>query len=267
MRKRRGTIVGDVRGFWNRRAQGYDEVFDAPSGDGHVLRARHDATLRMVGTGPGSVMDAGMGPGRLCAELDRLGFTVYGVDTSSAMVALARARLPGADRRLVEGSIEALPFDDESFDRVTATGVLEYSDVPSALRELSRVLRPGGLAVASYPNARAPYRAWKAWVYYPAVRLVRRLIRLRTGEGPRTPAAIGPAKFESMLEAAGLMLLRRELTSAAPLLAPLDTIFPETTSHLARKLERRDGARALFATQVVYQAQKAGERTPPTDRH
>src|SRR5262245_38909733 len=98
----------DVRTFWNARARRYDAHFDEESGDAHALRARMDATLRNVGSGPGHALDAGMGPGRLCEELGRRGWTVWGVDASASMVELARARLPNARERLVVGSIERL---------------------------------------------------------------------------------------------------------------------------------------------------------------
>src|SRR5262249_50103208 len=156
-------------------------------------RARMDATLRNVGSGPGHALDAGMGPGRLCEELGRRGWTVWGVDASASMVELARERLPNARERLVVGAIERLPFDDAMFDCVTASGVLEYADIPAALAELGRVLRPGGIGVVSYPHSRALYRAWKAWLYYPAVRFGRRLMGRRAAERPRGAGAITPA--------------------------------------------------------------------------
>ena len=95
----------------------------------------------------GRVLDVGMGTGRLCAELDRRGWEVSGVDLSPAMVVSARRRLPQLAERLVEGPIEHLPFDDESFDAVAATGVLEY-----ATHDLA----------APLPSWRACYD-WRAW--------------------------------------------------------------------------------------------------------
>ena len=62
--------------------------------------------------------------------------------------------------------IESLPFADGSFDAVLATGVLEYSELERALPELARVLRPGGLAVVSYPNPRNLYGLWKTRAWY-----------------------------------------------------------------------------------------------------
>ena len=75
------------------------------------------------------------------------GCSVVGVDQSPEMLAEARRRI-GTDRvRLVEASAEELPFEDESFDGLTAAYLLRYlSDLPAGLRGLARVLRPGATA-------------------------------------------------------------------------------------------------------------------------
>src|SRR5437867_8308735 len=90
----------------------YDEAYDRADADGHALRARMHAALDEIGPGPGDVLDAGMGPGRLAAELARRGWTVSGVDTADEMVAAARRRLPGSADRLVRAKIEVLPYPD-----------------------------------------------------------------------------------------------------------------------------------------------------------
>jgi ubiquinone/menaquinone biosynthesis C-methylase UbiE len=241
-----------VRAFWNSFADRYDDRFDERSGDGHALRVRQDAVLRFMGDGPGSVLDAGMGPGRLCSGLAARGWSVSGVDASAEMVALARRRLPDCAERLVEASIEDLPFAEATFDGVTATGVLEYTNVPVAVAELSRVLKPGGRAVISYPHARSFYRAWKTWAYYPAVRAVRRLVRRPGATLPRGAGAIEPQAFERLLEEAGISPVDRVLTSALPVPAPLDTLMPRFAEAMARRVEGGRLARAILSTQVVY---------------
>src|SRR5262245_65528374 len=94
-----------------------------------------------------------MGGGRLVEALDRRGWVVTGIDLSEAMVDLARRRVPGLADTLLVGPVERLPFDDGTFDAVTALGVLEFTeDVSLALGELARVVRAGGTAVVSWPN-------------------------------------------------------------------------------------------------------------------
>jgi ubiquinone/menaquinone biosynthesis C-methylase UbiE len=114
-----------------------------------ILRRRalvHEA----LGAQPGErVLDAGCGPGFYVAEtLERVGpeGSVAGVDASEAMLTVAARRCEGRGNvSFHEGDVTALPVPDTDFDRALSVQVLEYvTDVPAALGELLRVLRPGG---------------------------------------------------------------------------------------------------------------------------
>jgi SAM-dependent methyltransferase len=107
--------------FFDAEAARYDAWYESNDWAGRFLRARLAAALEAVGDGPGRVLDAGMGGGRLVAELAARGWTVSGVDSSTAMVELARRRLPQLADRLLAADMSALPFADGSFDAVTAT--------------------------------------------------------------------------------------------------------------------------------------------------
>jgi SAM-dependent methyltransferase len=94
-------------------------------------------------------LDVGCGPGALTGELvDRLGAgAVSAFDPSPPFVAECAARNPGVTVR--HGRVEAIPFDDASFDFALAQLVLHFvTDPPQAARELRRVLRPGAVAAA-----------------------------------------------------------------------------------------------------------------------
>jgi demethylmenaquinone methyltransferase/2-methoxy-6-polyprenyl-1,4-benzoquinol methylase len=82
------------------------------------------------------------------------------------MLAVARERATGRDVELVEGRAEELPFPDASFDALTFTYLLRYVDDPLAtLRELARVVRPGGtIAGLEFGVPHGPWRA--AWELY-----------------------------------------------------------------------------------------------------
>jgi SAM-dependent methyltransferase len=73
---------------------------------------------------------------------------VSALDASAELLAVARERVPAADIR--QGDLEALPFADSSFDAVTAVNSIFYAaDMEAAIRELVRVVRPGGRVVVT----------------------------------------------------------------------------------------------------------------------
>ncbi len=117
------------------------------------ISAQRARVIDTLAPRPGErVVDLGTGPGLLALELaQHTGPTgaVCGVDFSESMVALAERRcgaLPFVSIRV--GDVSALPYDDRSFDAAVCTQVYEFvPDIERALRELKRVLEPGGRAV------------------------------------------------------------------------------------------------------------------------
>src|SRR5438445_7550939 len=94
------------------------------------------------------ILDAGCGSGRNMVELSRCG-TVSAIEVSPASVALARERCAG---EVVEGSVLEMPFADASFDLAASLDVIEHlEDDVGALRELRRVVAPGGALLATVP--------------------------------------------------------------------------------------------------------------------
>jgi demethylmenaquinone methyltransferase/2-methoxy-6-polyprenyl-1,4-benzoquinol methylase len=127
------------------------------------------------------ILDVATGTGMVAAELlARADCSVVGIDQSPEMLAAARARFAGRPTaggsesavELIEGQAEALPFADGSFDALTFTYLLRYvEDPPATLRELARVVRPGG-RIASLEFGVPPWApARAAWRLYTAVGL------------------------------------------------------------------------------------------------
>jgi demethylmenaquinone methyltransferase / 2-methoxy-6-polyprenyl-1,4-benzoquinol methylase len=115
--------------------------------------------------GPGDrVLDVATGTGAVAAELiRRKGCTVVGLDQSPEMLAEARLRLPPGVE-LVEGDADHLPFPAGSFSALTFTYLMRYVDDPAAtLRELARVVRPGG-TIAGVPPNPAARALWRFYV-------------------------------------------------------------------------------------------------------
>jgi arsenite methyltransferase len=114
-----------------------------------VLR-RRELVRAALGARPGDrILDVGCGPGFYVTELlDAVGSegSVAGLDISPDMLAVAAKRAEGHDSvKFYEAAATSLPVPDASFDRAVCVQVLEYvRDVPTALREMHRALRPGG---------------------------------------------------------------------------------------------------------------------------
>jgi demethylmenaquinone methyltransferase / 2-methoxy-6-polyprenyl-1,4-benzoquinol methylase len=146
----------------------YDRV-GAVLSFGQDPRWRRFMVSRLPGDG-GTVLDVATGTGLVAARLLERGFRVTGLDQSPDMLAAARERF-GGRVELVEASATALPFDDASFDHLTFTYLLRYVDDPAAtLRELARVVRPGGTVAAL--EFCVPRGAWRPlWDLYVNVGL------------------------------------------------------------------------------------------------
>jgi demethylmenaquinone methyltransferase / 2-methoxy-6-polyprenyl-1,4-benzoquinol methylase len=181
-----GTLdSGAVRRMFDRIAPVYDAM-------NHVMTAGLDRRWRRLAAEavvwPGDrVLDACCGTGDLAVEAERRGGRVVGLDFSAPM--LERARKKSGTVEWVEDDALELPFPDDEFDAVTVGfGVRNFEDLPRGLRELRRVLRPGGrIAVLEITRPRGLlrpfFRLWfdvlvpfagkvlpggKAYTYLPA---------------------------------------------------------------------------------------------------
>jgi arsenite methyltransferase len=111
------------------------------------MRTQRKRVIELLAPQPGErILDVGCGPGHLAYELAEIvgSRNVRGVDISHQM--LEHARELGLD--VVHTGDATLPFEDDVFDAAVATQVYEFvEDLPQALAELHRVLRPGGRAL------------------------------------------------------------------------------------------------------------------------
>ena len=128
------------------------------------------------------VLEVGLGYGALGEELVRRGADYYGLDIAAGPVRMMQHRLEmlgrGAPDQVIQGSVLAMPFADETFELVYAIGVLHHTgDLPHSINEVRRVLAPGGRAVAMVYHS-GSLRQWRH-VRYPRWRA-----QVRGREGP-----------------------------------------------------------------------------------
>ncbi len=143
---RSGTLEeGQVRAMFDRIAGPYDLMNSVMTAGLHHRWRERAADLARVG--PGSrALDVATGTGDLAIELASRGADVVGSDFSEGMLDVARRKAPGLTWE--QGNALALPYDDASFDAATVGfGARNFSDLPQGLREMARVVRPGGRVV------------------------------------------------------------------------------------------------------------------------
>jgi demethylmenaquinone methyltransferase / 2-methoxy-6-polyprenyl-1,4-benzoquinol methylase len=137
-----GTLAPDqVRSMFDRIAPVYD-VMNRAMTMGLDRKWRRLTAEAVVGPGD-RVLDACCGTGDLALADARAGGRVTGVDFSEEMLARAERKAP--EFQWVQADAAALPFDDKSFEVVTVGfGIRNLADLEAGLRELARVLVPGG---------------------------------------------------------------------------------------------------------------------------
>jgi len=158
----------------------------------------YEAALERVPLEPGQlVLDIGCGAGVFLSVVAERGAKPFGLDASEALVAAARARVPSADLRV--GEMEALPYEDGSFDLVTGFNSFFFAnDMTTALREAGRVAKPGAPVVIQVwgPHPSNDLEAMKA--------VVRPFMPPRPADAPREPDYAEPGVLENIAAGAGL---------------------------------------------------------------
>jgi demethylmenaquinone methyltransferase/2-methoxy-6-polyprenyl-1,4-benzoquinol methylase len=143
---RSGTLEeGQVRAMFDRIAGPYDLMNSVMTAGLHHRWRSRAADLARVG--PGSrALDVATGTGDLAIELASRGAEVVGSDFSEGMLDVARRKAPSLAWE--QGNALALPYEDASFDAATVGfGARNFSDLSQGLREMARVVRPGGRVV------------------------------------------------------------------------------------------------------------------------
>ena len=207
-----------VREYFDADADGYLSAYTGTGPDEvrtTVFLERRELVMRMTPPRPGRVLDVGAGPGVFTRQLLERGASCAVVDVSLQMIAAARRQFPDAlDAKFIVGDVDRLPFADGAFDVALCVGVLQYLSSPLlAIRELARVVSPGGRVVVTFPNERSPLNR----LHSHTIRAVRRAAWLMKGRGAHGVSRsrltfredipnrfLGAAEVESLAREAGL---------------------------------------------------------------
>ena len=202
-----------------------------------------------------TILDLGAHDGKLAHELAAGGGFVVAADLSEHML-----RRAGELRRVVADE-EFLPFAPNSFDLVISNLSLHHTnDLPGALAQIHKVLKPGGLFLAAVPGGRTLYELRAA--------LIEAEEKISGGVSPRLAPSIDPAEAGALLQRAGFTLpvTDREIVmltypDAFALMRDLRGMG-ESNAHTRRL--RHPTRRAIFteAARLYKQHHNVGDRIP-----
>jgi SAM-dependent methyltransferase len=158
----------------------------------------YEQALGRVGLEPGQlVLDVGCGVGAFLRLVAGRGARAFGLDASAALLEVARRRVADADLRV--GDMEALPYDDDTFDLVCGFNSFFFAnDIVAALREAGRVAKPGAAVVIQVwgPHERNDLEAMK--------QIARPFMPPRPAGAPPEPDYSRPGVLEEIAAKAGL---------------------------------------------------------------
>jgi len=215
--------------YFNRIAHQYDGWYRTKTGK-YVDRTEKWLVFSMMRTKSGKALDLGCGTGNYTLELLKRGFDVVGLDASDGMLEVARSK----GLNCIKGDAYALPFQDRSFDLVLSVTMFEFIHEPErVLREIHRVLTPGGEVIIGTMNGRS------AWFVF------KRLKSLFVETAYRYARFYTPKELEELLEGAGF----KEIESAGVIFFPSFWPFHSIAEKLDRKCHRK--CRELEAFVVV----------------
>jgi ubiquinone/menaquinone biosynthesis C-methylase UbiE len=233
--------------FFNQSAEEYYRRYGENSPAGYALRVRREKVLELFDQPGGKVLDVGCGPAVMTQAMLERGCSFWGADPSPRMIEISRKLFQENERvHFLSGDAMRMDFPDSQFDAVLCMGVIDaVHDRHQAVREMLRVLKPGGTLIMSFTNLSSPYSWWKLYVFYPVVSVWKR-IRGTPALRPRRQGLWTHMKKRVLFtERAAYRLLTSEGAGIIEsvgyyyniLLSPLDEIWPRGALWLTRRLE------------------------------
>lgn len=243
---------------FNADPVGYAGEYDRETTQGHSFRIRRQRVFEMIQEiPPGHALDIGCGPGVMVEGLRSRGHEVCGIDLAENMIRECRNRFgSNSGMRFETGKIEAIPAENEEFDLIICMGVVEYlPDDEIAIREMRRVLKPGGTVLISCPNRISPWRIW-SHIFWGCTRPLRKLLNKPLYDAVYHREYRYGA-YRRLLENNGFEITDACFYNFKLVFEPFEMWFPALNVKLSRMLEHLcRGPLRWLATAFIVQARR-----------
>jgi SAM-dependent methyltransferase len=143
---------------WEANAEDWIRWARTPDVDHYFWRFCLPSLLRLLPPPRRQTVEVGSGEGRVCRELRALGHRVTGVEPSPTLARASRVADPTIE--IIEAPMTAIPIPDAHADLVVSSmALMNVEDLPTAVREMGRIVQPGGALVFSMLH---PFNSWGA---------------------------------------------------------------------------------------------------------
>lgn len=237
-----------------------DDRYSGSSSAAHSFIVRRQRVYELLkGCKKGRLLDVGCGPGVMTEWLVDNGFEFFGIDISKEMI--TRCEKKFGHIRSVHfsvGRIEGLEFPDSFFDIVICMGVVEYLEDDSAtIREMSRVLKPGGNLIVTLPNRLSPFNLWYRIVCNRGLRnTIKRTLDWKIEDLPVSREYI-EKRYCNLIASHKLRVTDVVYYNFKLFLFPLDRLFPGLTVLVTKRLEfLARGSLRWLGTGFIVKAEK-----------
>lgn len=248
----------NVKEYYEKEAHDYDNEFYVKKEKYSTLRYRHNYILKMLSgieiKPDAKILDVGCGPGEMIKDIMLFNRQIYGIDIASEMVQIANERIKNISKNdlqayIAEGDIENLQFEDQFFDVIICSGVVEYlKDDTMWLSEINRTLKTNGYLIINITN-KYSIRRWTVPVieFIKSNKLVYAVLNftkekiLKKGKlhyFPFKPRTHSPNKFDKLMNENNYNKIKHNYFDFAIMPAPLDTLFGFVFIYLRRYMEK-----------------------------
>ena len=246
--------------FSSKASQYYSEHYEDINSKTRYpsLYLRHQYVLKMVEQKDGKALDIGCGSGAMVRDLLDRGYTITAADISQDMLDATSKTVSDHPRK--EGvtytlqDIEKMNLSSETFDLIICTGVIEYLKTDdNAIKELARVLKPGGVAFISTQNKASLIRIFEEALYFVLpTRLKNKIVTVKQHH------CHVPWKLDQMLKSAGLERVDFAYHHFYPIPIPFDRLVPRFCVWAGKKMERwhKKGFAWMLSTGYVTKVRK-----------